>query len=610
VTTTADVSSQIIQLLQVTIPDLDTSVGSVSRKIIDAVSSQIADASIDTQLLTYSYDIYSMTGANLDSFVQLFGMTRIPAARATGTVTFTRTSSTDTVTIPVGTQVATSDSSVIVQTLTTAILPPGSASAAVPVQAVTAGPDGNVSAGSLTVILTPVAEITAATNLGALTGGTNQETDSQLQARWVATVFRNMAGTSAMFEGIALNNPAVTAANVVGASSQWTEQLQVVSGAATSTITDAQYVYPAGETAGNDIEGGDVAVPGLQYTWNYASIPPSITVIDSSYFPSGDIFTLQYQYIDAWSRNSAANGIFNRVDVWCAGQVATAASQTVAWLGPAAFSATSTNAYYNEDFVRPDGSSPAVGNYFIPLSFVPVLTMDPVLTIGAQQYGLATAAHPLGTSSGDVDYAYQIVHRNDASGWGPYSEAGLEWEASMALASGTAIPAGSSGDYTYNAVPLQVQQAIDNWRLASIDVIAHQAIETYLRFSLAVIFDPSVTSSVTVTAVQQALSSWLSQLGFGATVYPSSVIQQVENVAGVTAARFLTGSDWSGWNSSDPDSFDVGIQQTASDGTTVLSSYVDTNGAPVDIILGAAQIPAFGSLYYIAKAGNSFGSFA
>ena len=49
----SDVSSQMIAALGVTAPDLDTSVGSVTRKIIDTVSSQIADASVDTHLLTY-----------------------------------------------------------------------------------------------------------------------------------------------------------------------------------------------------------------------------------------------------------------------------------------------------------------------------------------------------------------------------------------------------------------------------------------------------------------------------------------------------------------------------------------------------------------------------
>lgn len=605
-TTQADVSSQLIQMLQVTIPDLDTSIGSVSRKMIDAFAAQVASASVDTHLLTYQYSIYSHTGAGLDAFVQLFGMSRMPAARASGTVTFSRQTSADTVTVPVNTQVATADGSVVVQTLTTAVLVPGALSASVPVQAVTAGPAGNVAAGTLTQLLNPVAEVTSAANLSPLTGGAVQETDSQLQARYVKTVFKSMAGTDAMFLGIALNNPSCNAANVIGSASVWDEQLQVVTGGATSTITSAQYVYPSGQVAGNDIDGGSVAVAGLQYAWNYSTVPPSITVLDSSYFPNGDIFELRYKYLDTWSRNIPSESILNRVDIWCAGSLPLPAAQTLAWITPPSFSSAPADPHYTGLFIRPDGTAPAAGNYFLPLSFVPILTMDPVITVGSTQYGLATAANQLGTVSGNVSYAYQIVHQNNAFGWGPYSPAGLEWFAGMAPPARSIITLGSN--YTFNAVPLQVQQAVDNWRLAAQDVLAHQALTALLRVSLAIIFDPNITTSVTVAAVQTALSSWLSGLGFSATIYPSSVIQQVENVPGVIAARFLVGSDVTGWNPSNPNASAVGIQQVNATGA-VTSSYVDANGNPVDIVLSAAQIPAFASLVYTVKAGNSFGAF-
>jgi uncharacterized phage protein gp47/JayE len=603
-TTQSDVSSQLIAALGVSIPDLDTSVGSVARKMIDAFSSQIADASVSTQLLTYQYNIYSMTGGALDSFVQLFGMSRFPATSAAGTVTFTRQTATDVISVPVNTQVSNQSGSVVVQTLTAAILTIGQLVATVPVQATVAGPQGNVQANSLTLLTTPVAEISTVTNLAALTGGANQETDSQLQQRWVSTVFKSMSGTVAMFLGIALNNPACTAANVVGTMTTRTEQVQIIGTSASSTVSDAQWIYPTGQVVGRDIQGGDVAVPGLQYTWNYSVIPPQIEVIDTSYFPPGEIVTLQFNYLDVWSRNQPASSIWNRVDVWCAGELATQAAQTVPWSSSLVFA--DSGEYNVANYIRPDGTMPAPGNIFIPLAFVPILTMDAIITIGSTNYGLASASYPLGTVSNGIYYAYQIVHENDAAGWGPYSNAGLEWVASMAPAAGSVISVGS--DYTYNAVPAQVQQGLENWRLAATDVIAHQAITVYLQFSVAVIFDPSVTQSTTTAAIQTALSSWLTGLGFGAVVYPSSVIQQIENVPGVDACRFLIGSDITGWNPATPDAFQVGIQQLSAAGQT-LTSYVDSLGNPTDIILGASQIPAFGNLVVIAKAPNSFGAF-
>jgi uncharacterized phage protein gp47/JayE len=602
----ADISTQLCQALAITEPDLDTSVGSVTRKIIDAVASQISDASLDTQMLTYQYDIYSMTGSALDSFVQLFGMSRYPAAPATGTVTFTRPTATDVISIPINSQVSTSDGSVVVQALATAILDIGALSVAIPVQATVSGPAGNVAANTLTQVLTQIPEVSSVTNLAALTGGANQETDSQLQARWVATVFKSMAGTNAMFLGTALNNPGCTLASVVGASTSRREQVQIINGAAASTVPDAQYIYPSGQVVGQDIDNGNVAVPGLQYNWDYSVIPPQIQVIDTTYFPNGSVVDLAFQYISTASRNQPAESIFNRVDVWCAGSSPVPAAATAVFQSLLSFSSSPSSNYYAADFVRPDGTQPTAGNIFIPLPFGPIVTMDATIAAGSVTYGLATAADPLGTTSGGVEYAYQIVHRTGAFGWSPYSDFGLEWQVAMSPISSTVLSIGS--DYTYNSVPLQVQNDLQNWALAATDVQAHQAIEVQLQFSLAVIYDPSITVSVTQAAIATSLANYLTQLGFDSWVYPGSVIQAVEATPGVVACRFITGADISGYNSANPDAYNVGIQQIVNG--TVVQSYVDSSGNPLDVPFGESTIPTFGAVQLITRAANSMGAFS
>jgi uncharacterized phage protein gp47/JayE len=602
----SDVAGQMIAALQVTAPDLDTSAGSVARKIIDATASVIADASVDTHLLTYQYDVYSHTGADLDAWVQLFGMSRFPATSATGTLTFTRGAATDIVAVPVGSQVSDDGGDIIVSTLTPAIFNIGVSVVTVPAQATMPGPSGNAAANTLTQMVTPVAEVTTVTNLTAFTGGAAQETDSALQTRWVNTVFKSMSGTEQMFLGIALNNPSCTAANVVGPATVRDEQVQIIGTSASSTVGDAQYIYPAGQVVGRDIDGGDVAVPGMQYTWIASVNPPQIHVIDTSYFPPGQIVELKYTYLDVWSRNIPASGVLNRVDVWCAGVNAVPAAQTVPWSSARTFSSSPTAPYYTGSYVRPDTTSPTAGNIFIPLAFVPILTMDPLISVGGVNYGLATPNNPLGTVANNINYAYQIVHENDAFGWGPYSNAGLEWVASMAPPAGSALTVGE--DYTYNNVPAAVQQDLNNWRLAATDVMAHQALTVLLQFSVAVIFDPNTAQATTIAAIQTSLAAWLTGLGFNAVIYPSSAIQQIENTPGVTACRFLTGGDVPGWNPATPNAFNVGIQQVNNAGV-VITSYVDSNGNPLDIILGDAQIPAFGGLVVVPKAANSFGAF-
>ncbi len=603
----SDVTAQIIAALAASEPDLDTSVGSVTRKIIDAVAAPIAAASLDSQMLSYQYDINAMSGAALDTFVATIGgLQRYPAARATGTVTFTRTTASDIVSVPVGTQVASSDGSVVVQTLTAAILNPGALTAEVPVQAVTAGPSGNVAAGQLTQIMTPVSEITAVTNVNPTSGGTNQETDSQLQARWKATAFRSMAGTSQMFLGIALNDPDCQAANVVDSATRRREQLQISGGQAVSTVSDAQYVYPAGQVVGRNIDAGDVAAPGIQYTWDSSSNPPRVVVIDASYFPEGELIDVSFLYLDTASRNDPAAGIYSRIDLWCAGTRPAGASATVSFTDAITFQTASSSSWYAGSFIRPDGTAPAPGNIFLALPWGPILTVPSTMVLNGTTYGLASLQNPLGTVSGGVTYAYQIVHRDGAFGWSPYSDFGLEWDISMNPGNGVPVPI--SENYTYNDVPLAVQQAVENWRLAGWDVQAHQGIQAYLRFSLAVIFDPSVSQSVTQQAITNALSSYLAQLGFNARVFPSSIISIVEQTTGVIASRFLTGADYSGWNGAAPNDFNVGIQRTY-DGIAT-ESYVNSAGDPVDVEFGDDTIPVFGDLQISVRAANTMGAFA
>ncbi len=302
-------------------------------------------------------------------------------------------------------------------------------------------------------------------------------------------------------------------------------------------------------------------------------------MIDTSYFPNGEVVDLSFIYIDKASRNSPGSSIFNRVDVWCAGSQPTAAAQSLEWQNSAQFSATPGGTYFTGNFVRPDGTSPVAGNFFIPLAFGPIISLPSTITIASVTYGLATAANPLGTSSGGINYAYQIAHQTGAFGWGPYSLYGLEWSSAFHPVNGTAFSI--SAGYTFNQVPASVQQDLDNWKLAGTDVQAHQAVTLLLQFSLAVIYDPSVTVSTTKTAIATALSNYLAVLGFNSRVYPSSVIQAVENTPGVSACRFITGADISGYNPSTPNAYSVGIQQLVN--STVVKSYVDSGGNPVDV---------------------------
>jgi uncharacterized phage protein gp47/JayE len=594
--------------LAVTDPDLDTSTGSVTRKIIDVVGEVVSEAYLDNHLLTYQYDIDSKTDADLDAFVQLFGLARFAARRATGTVTFTRQASTTLVSIPINSQVNSNSfvpdtgDAIGVLTVTTGIMDIGDLSITVPVQAIQSGPDGNVPGGSLTQIATPVEGVTAVTNLNALTGGTFQETDSELRDRWKKTVFRSMAGTESMFLGIAVNDVDCSNANVVGATKRRREQVQVDSGEAVSTAADVAYTYASGQMVGKDIDNGDMAIPGIHYTWDTSVTPPRIVILDTAGYPDGTLLDLDFAYVPESSRNSPSDAITNRIDVWCKGTRAIDASQSVVFRNTALFSASSGSAYYNLNYLRPDGTHPTVGNVFIPLAFGPIVTVPPTIVIGATTYGLVTPDHAFGSSSGGVTYAYQIVHEDTAFGWSPTSRFGLEWLAASQPAANSVFALNS--DYSYNDVPSAIQKEISRWKLAGTDALAHQAKTLLLKFNLAVIYDYRIDPGVTSQAIDTGISSFLESLGFDAVVQASDILQVVHNVPGVDAVRFLHGGDVADWDDANPDDFTVGMQQVVNG--VVVASFVDSDGRAKDVVLGDDEVPGFGLSVQVRKAENTW----
>lgn len=606
---TDDVSAQIRATLAVSDAELDTGIGSPTRKIIDAVAEAIAGAYVDTHLITYSYDVDAKTGADLDAFTQLFGIARLPATRASGVVTFTRPGgSTSTAFIPIHTEIHDGSSPPIaVQTVTGATMEPGVSSVSVPVLALASGPGGNLAANAAVNIASPLQGVTSVTNGEPLSGGEDGESDSALRDRFRKTVFRSLAGTEQMYLGVALDDPNCTAANVVGATKVYREQVQIASGAATSTVADAQFVYKNPVTVGPDIDDGVIALLGFDYTWTN-SVPPVVTVLNSTVLPNGTVIDVEFPYTSTASRNSPSTNVTNRVDVWCGGSRPTAAAQAVVIpASPTAFNTTGGSPMNVANFVRQDGNPPSSGNLFIPLAFGPILTVPATITIGGTTYGDAQAANvALGTVTGGVTYAYEIVHDDTAFGYGPSSRYGLEWRTGQLPTSGTAFTVGSG--YTYNQIPAGVQAGIDRIRLLGVDAQAHAARIRRMRFSLAAVYAPGVNAATVNANITTALSSFITGLGFDSVLRASDAIAVAHNVPGVANIRFANGSDNPGFSYGAANSYPVGIQQVNLHGT-VTNSYVDATGRPTDVVFGDADLPTLYSVSVLLKAENTFGAY-
>lgn len=270
----SDIASQIIAALNVAEPDLDTSVGTTVRKMIDAFSDQLSGAYADNNISASASDVTNLTGTALDNYVGSFGMARFPAKSASGLVIFSRPPAVSAtvlpdITIPGGTIVATTDSNPITfSVMFNAVMPGADLSISVPVVAVVGASASNVAAGNISVISTPVTGISSVSNPLAMTGGADAESDAALIARFQATNFRGFTGTVANLVGVSLENTAVSRVNPIGPRSTTMVQVQISGSPGTGTTQPVEwpYIYSDNMFFGPDIGDGQILNPTSQYT--------------------------------------------------------------------------------------------------------------------------------------------------------------------------------------------------------------------------------------------------------------------------------------------------------------------------------------------------------
>lgn len=179
---------------------VDLTVGSILRAVVEANAAVILWLQgLILQLLAITRAATS-SGADLDSWVGDFGLTRLAAVAASGQVSFARFTPSQQAVVPVGTTVQTGDGSqqfaVTLDTTNPAysatlggyVLAAGVGSINVPVAASTAGAGGNVSAGQLNTLTQAVPGVDTVSNAAAFTNGVDAESDSALRIRFIAFV--------------------------------------------------------------------------------------------------------------------------------------------------------------------------------------------------------------------------------------------------------------------------------------------------------------------------------------------------------------------------------------------------------------------------------------
>ena len=319
---TTGVLARLQAALSVYDPSWDVSVGSATYKILESVAQEIAYANNNSVLQTYSYDINTKSGTELDTFVNLFGIYRQLGKRATGAVAFSLNAPSSTIiNIPVGTQVSVPvgtnyPSAIIYSTTAPAIIGQGDTTTLVPVTASLPGSYANVPANTVSSLVSVVNGGPSVTNPLPIMGGTSPESDATLQSRWTNTVFSNSAGTAGNYAITALQDPNVTLVNAIGQQNFYSEQLQVqslISGTANAGSITFSLVAYSGQTINNVLYSGTsyVASSGFLWSTTASSLQNSLNTMISGAYPalatsSNFLFTVT----NANSTNTLASGLY------------------------------------------------------------------------------------------------------------------------------------------------------------------------------------------------------------------------------------------------------------------------------------------------------------
>lgn len=156
-------------------------------------------------------------GVYLDYQGELRGLTRLPAAKAAGTLRFSvETAPVSELTIPAGTVCMTEDETRF-QTTAAAVLAAGTLSADAPAEALEGGANGNAAAGAIRLLTACPLAITGCTNPAAFSGGSDAEDDETFRRRILESYQRLPNGANAAwYEQTAMNYGGVAAARAVG----------------------------------------------------------------------------------------------------------------------------------------------------------------------------------------------------------------------------------------------------------------------------------------------------------------------------------------------------------------------------------------------------------
>ena len=525
--TAREVENDIVNTLKITAPGLSNGIGTPERKIISAVAEAISESYLDNYVATQQWDIDTLAGQELEQFVNLFGFGRLLGRHAVGTITFTTTfAATENIIIPAGTQAyagaTPTRGEIYFATTTAGIIPKGQFTTEVPAQATVAGLAGNVGSGGITGFVAQFG-ITGIANNSPFSGGLDAESDTALRERFRRTVLRNVAGTADFYRNICLMHQNVSKVNVIGPISRWQEQLQVQSGAATSTITAdiSKYSWPRSSIVSQNLgqEAEKFYTESLHYT-SSETVVPTYTILNGS-VPNGEIIDVEHEYTSAVGRNDPANGVMNKVDIFINGQDPIEAIEAVV-VGTAQLSATE-GLYAAKNWKRTTMNGAVSANSFITiLGHAPIITFPDTINAGGMAY------------TEGVDYTiiqYQDQYKGSSRG-----RQAIEWI--------TGKPTGTiTLQYEYNRLPILLNAILAEKKQVTTDPLVRMAENVEFRVNAVIMYTAGFESTYVNSAIKDELAKFFAALDFGSWIQMADIERVIHNVQGVDNVRLFNTYD-------------------------------------------------------------------
>lgn len=516
-----EVSLSIREKLHTTIPGLSLEVGTVERKIVDACSEAISEATIGQYHSGSLLDIETKSGAELEQLVAIFGFGRLQGRRATGVIRLEMvTVATQPIQIPKGSQFSVrgggpGGTNLDFISTQSASITEGSYSADVPVQCALVGSIGNVPSGSITSLSSSMGA-TSVTNLTAMSGGVDPETDDELRTRFRATFLRNIAGTEDFYKALCLQNQNVSQVAVYGPTTLYRTQTEVASGTTNMEVSsNVKYVWPKSEQIFSNLGTEDEVFyqNGSDYTFVYQS-QPVFTRVESGDLVPGDIVDVEFEYTTRSSRNDPVAGIMNKIDIFVNGSDPVLVNEKTI-VSSTAFTTSTSSEYYTGNFFRAGTRTrPSSGNRFMRLGSVPLVSFPSRVTINDTLY------------SEGVHY-YVVRGETELSG-SEREVAGIEWTSAGPI-TGTPVTV----SYTYNRTPELLNAQMKGVKQITTDVLVRQASYTFLRVNLSVEYHRGYSIQQVNNNIQSTLRAFFSQVRYGEWIEFQDFLTQVHQVAGV-----------------------------------------------------------------------------